>query len=182
MKPPPIAHPLTAAISGLPSVMFQNGSYGSPGANPGVPRSAASTKSSPAQNARPAAVSTAIFSDGVRSYSVHASASSVSSWVFIALSFSGRFIRMTTTSPCRSRSTRSTGPPSCVLLRGIRHATVTSGRGTSTPTGACPMTSSRRSAASSVSGTPSSPPRISSLCSPRYGARRGAGTVPSRRW
>ena len=101
-----------------------------------------------------------------RWYSVHASASSMSSWLFIAFSFSGRFMRMTTTSPWCSRSTSATWVSLAQVGTGwvgtVRSGVaaqpsghVTSGRGTSTPSGRVADDGSRSSAAKSSSETPS---------------------------
>src|SRR5271165_4986837 len=109
MKPPPMAKPLTAAITGFSSAPDMNGSSMAGRRPPGAPLASDSFMSSPAQNARPAPVKIATSSSLLWRNSAQVSASRVRiSWLS-ALSRSGRFMRTTRIWPWRSVSTTDMG-------------------------------------------------------------------------
>ncbi len=105
MKPPPIAKPLTAAITGFSSAPVMNGSSWAGRLPPGVPCWSVSFMSSPAQKPRPVPVKIATSSCLSWRNSVQMRANSVRISVLSAFSRSGRFMRTTSTCPWRSVST-----------------------------------------------------------------------------
>jgi hypothetical protein len=105
MKPPPMAKPLTAAITGFSSVPSMKGSGIGGRFPPGVPVASDSFMSSPAQKPRPVPVKIATSRALSCRNSVQISARAVRISVLSALSRSGRFMRTTSTCPSRSVST-----------------------------------------------------------------------------
>lgn len=77
MKPPPMAKPLIAAITGFSSLPDMNGSSISGRRPPGAPSFRDSFMSSPAQNPRPAPVKIATSSSLLARNSFHAADRSV---------------------------------------------------------------------------------------------------------
>ncbi len=111
-KPPPTAHPLMAPTTGLaPKTMASVARWmasTSWRASASLSGWTCASRSSPAQNARPAPVKMMARVSGSALASSKACATSSMSWAFMAFSRSGRF-SATVLTPCSSRSLSTVG-------------------------------------------------------------------------